>query len=101
MTPKKIDLRLNPEDVPPHKEFYASFLSLSKLLGQPIKDILGYVSTDLSGDPQFKLCFIILVDGSEIGVEGEHDFPYVYSDEESHNLSEETLQEIYDEDEDE
>jgi hypothetical protein len=52
-------------------------LSLVKLVGQPIKDIYGYIDTE--GDPVFLMCEIILEDGSKFWAEGEHDRPYLYS----------------------
>lgn len=51
-------------------------LSLSAISGKKVKDITGYVSDELM-EPTFKLCGVIFEDGSEMGVEGEHDFPYI------------------------
>ena len=51
-------------------------LSYSKICGRKIKDIVGYISTEYD-EPTFKISRIILEDGYELGVEGEHDFPYI------------------------
>lgn len=51
-------------------------LSLAAVAGKKIKDIQGYISGEL-GDATFKLCDIVFEDGSIMGVEGEHDFPYI------------------------
>jgi len=55
------------------------YLSYQKLSGKKIKDIVGYVSTEL-GDVAFKLSKVIFEDGTEQYVEGEHDFPYMTDD---------------------
>ena len=71
-------------------------LSLVKLTGKKIKDIVGYISTEF-GDPIFKLCFVVFEGGSEMGCEGEHDMPYLvnYADA---VISEEQLQHVMDTD---
>lgn len=51
-------------------------ISLSKLNGQPIKDVLGYISMEF-GEPTFQLTKIIMEDGSDYCCEGEHDMPYL------------------------
>jgi len=51
-------------------------ISLTRLVG-PIKDVVGYVSTELS-DVVFKLFRIDFVDGTSVWCEGEHDCAYVY-----------------------
>lgn len=53
------------------------FLSLVKLVGQPIKDIHGYIDTE--GDPVFLMTRLLLEDGTEFSVEGSHDRPYLYT----------------------
>lgn len=54
-------------------DFYES---LVKLTQQPIVDVWGYVTNNGWG-PVFKLCRILLADGTVLETEGEHDFPYV------------------------
>lgn len=51
-------------------------LSFNKISGKKIKDIGGYISNEF-GEPTFKICYIYFEDGTEQGVEGEHDFPYI------------------------
>ena len=51
------------------------YISLSAWMG-PIKDIHGYISQEF-GDPVFELCKVVFEDGTQIGVEGEHDCPYL------------------------
>jgi hypothetical protein len=63
-------------------------ISLTKLTGHAIKDIEGYLANDF-GSVNFKLTHVVMDDGSKIDIEGEHDFPYLVSDE--MNLGEETL----------
>lgn len=54
------------------------YLSLLKMLpeGVTIKDIQGHVTYEF-GEPSFKLCNVLLSNGKTIGVEGEHDYPYL------------------------
>ena len=52
-------------------------LSLKKLMGgKKIKDMHGYISNEF-GEPTFLICQIEFEDGSTMGVEGEHDHPYL------------------------
>lgn len=53
--------------------FYVSF---SKLVGQEIKEITGYITKEF-GDATFKLSKIVMADGTSYYVEGEHDMPYL------------------------
>lgn len=70
-------------------------ISLVKLSGQPIADVRGYLSIEL-GEVAFKLCEIVLEDGTTILVEGEHDFPYLSTFRgDAANLNENTLIELY------
>lgn len=64
-------------------------LSYTKLCGKKIKDIVGYVSTEYD-EPTFKITKLILEDGTEQHIEGEHDFPYLvdYDDKTSKILEE-------------
>lgn len=73
-------------------------ISLSKLTGMPIKDVLGYISMEF-GEPCFKMVKIVLDDNSAFWAEGEHDMPYLtdgYGDNAA-KFDEEELQSIYDE----
>ena len=67
-------------------------LSLTKLTGKKIKDVVGYVSNEF-GDPTFKLSHIVMEDDKPLFIEGEHDFPYVCG------VDEKILEDIYNEDE--
>ena len=61
--------------------------SLSVLTGKKIKDVVGYPSIGFGADtPVFCLTEIIFEDGASIGVEGEHDFPYLSTWEDIPNL---------------
>jgi len=75
------------------------YISLSKLTGLEIADVLGYVTNEF-GEPSLKVCMIKFTDGSYCGVEGEHDFPYLttFPKWPIPGLDEATLQEL-DEDE--
>lgn len=53
-------------------------LSLNDLIGNRlVVDVYGYMSSPFGGDPSFKLTRVLLSDGTTIGIEGEHDFPYL------------------------
>lgn len=72
-------------------------LSLAKLTGKSIKDVHGYLSREF-GFASFKVCDIVFEDGTELGVGGEHDFPYIenpYPDSSPPNLDEDTLERLY------
>lgn len=68
-------------------------LSISKLAGRKIRDVAGYISYFGKNTVAFKITGIHFEDGSELGVEGEHDFPYitVYDEDAFPNFSDETL----------
>ena len=71
-------------------------MSLKKM-GLNIADILGYVSHEFGEDtPVFKITDIVLADGTTIGVEGEHDIPYLPCDDQIPCLTEEFLNENVD-----
>ena len=74
------------------EEENTTYFSLAKFTGKKIYDIIGYPSDPFGGSPVFKIFQIIFEDGASVFVEGEHDAPYIPSDEEIHNLDEETLQ---------
>ncbi len=54
-------------------------ISLKKLLALDVVDIHGYIANEF-GEPTFKPVKILFSDGSTIDVEGEHDFPYLCTD---------------------
>jgi len=64
-------------------------LSVNEILGKKIVDLYGYVSTEF-GSEVFKLTRAVCDDESTIGIEGEHDFPYLSAN--IPELSEENLQ---------
>lgn len=70
-------------------------LSLSKVVGQKIKDITGYVTMEF-GEPVFKISNVVLENGGTLYCEGEHDMPYVTSGNGA-EISDDLLQAIYDE----
>jgi len=74
-------------------------ISLSKLTGKPIKDVLGYISMEF-GEPAFKLVKVILEDDTAFWCEGEHDMPYLTDGygEKAAMFDSDELQAIYDED---
>lgn len=51
-------------------------IGLSKVLGRKIKEIHGYTSSEFD-EPTFKLTKVEFEDGTFLGCEGEHDFPYL------------------------
>jgi hypothetical protein len=70
-------------------------ISLHKLIGKPIKDIQGYLTSEF-GDVTFKMSKVEFADGTFLGCEGEHDLPYLVGFDEQPNFDDETLQELYD-----
>ena len=73
-------------------------ISLSKLIGKEVQDVVGYLSQEF-GDVSFKLIKVIFADGSEMGVEGEHDHPYLvsYGKDDQPNFDDETLEALCEE----
>lgn len=75
-------------------------MSLVKLTGAKIKDIVGYLVNEW-GEPNFKLVSIEFEDGTRLDVEGEHDMPYVIAydmpDRDPANMDLETLRRLYQE----
>lgn len=73
-------------------------ISLRKLVGVPIVDIVGYI-TDEFGDATFKMCGVVFENGTRLVCEGEHDLPYLtgFGINEPPNFDDETLQALYDE----
>ena len=52
------------------------YLDLAKFYGKPIKAVLGYLGGD--GFMAFGLSCVVFEDGTDLFVEGEHDFAFVY-----------------------
>jgi hypothetical protein len=74
--------------------------SLNRFTGKKVADITGYPSDPFGGTPIFKICQIVFEDGTAVFVEGEHDVPYIPSDEDLKDvrLDEETLQSFIEQD---
>lgn len=51
-------------------------VGLCKILGKEIKEVRGYISNEFD-DPTFKMTKIEFTDGTLLGCEGEHDYPYL------------------------
>jgi len=70
-------------------------ISLSKLIGKPIKDIHGHLSDEYGG-VTFVLYSIVFEDGTSMSVEGEHDFPYLvqWRTQPQPNFDDETLERL-------
>ena len=69
-------MECTPSEKPYESEHHSGYLSLAKVKGESIVDVIGYICNEF-GEPTFRLCRIIFGDGSEIYCEGEHDMPYV------------------------
>lgn len=69
------------------------YISLSKIIDQPIKDVIGYISYEFD-EPVFKLCKVELENGKTIFCEGEHDHPYLAYGEDV-GLTDEVMENIY------
>lgn len=65
---------------------YKGLISLSKLVQQPVVDTVGYMSNEYDG-MAFKLTYLKLEGGDFIGVEGEHDFPYITDTKDNEELN--------------
>lgn len=74
-------------------------ISLTQLTGYSIKDIRGLLMRE-HGAVYFVVSSIEFEDGSRIGVEGEHDFPYLdmYPKYPIPNMDDDTLERLYQED---
>lgn len=51
--------------------------SLSKLLGRKVVDVIGSPTQWFSDDPCFSISVLVLDDGTQLSVEGEHDIAYL------------------------
>lgn len=73
------------------------YISLSKLIGKTVSDIHGYLSME-TGEVCFLITSVRFSDGTGMGVEGEHDFPYLtdYGTTQP-NFDQETLDRLYQE----
>lgn len=69
-------------------------LGLTKFIGKQVKEVRGYF-TDIGGGATFLLTKIEFEDGTFLGVEGEHDAPYLVEwRKEQPNFDEETLERL-------
>lgn len=74
-------------------------LSLSSIVGKPIKDVHGYVSHQF-GEPVFKVSKVVFEDDTDETLGGEHDIAYI--DSENHpELADDNLNDIEPEEDDE
>lgn len=72
-------------------------LSLNKLTGKKIVDVIGYPSCPFDENtPVFKICEVVFEDGTTVNVEGEHDTPYIPADDGLNNMDEKTLKKLSD-----
>lgn len=73
-------------------------LDLTKFVGCGIKTVTGYISMEF-GDPVFKIVYIVLTDGRELRVGGEHDIAYIEQNWKNPvpGLEDEVLQALWDE----
>ncbi len=78
-----------------------SWISLTKLIGKKIVDLEGYLSTEF-GDPDFLLVNVVFEDGTRMGIEGEHDHPYLvnYRTMPQPNFDDDTLERLRQEQDD-
>lgn len=51
-------------------------IGLTLLIGKKVKEVRGYLSCEYD-EPVFLLTKIEFEDGTMLGIEGEHDFPYL------------------------
>jgi hypothetical protein len=68
-------------------------ISLVKLTGKPIKDIVGRISNEW-GSTFFQVFKVVFEDGSILFMEGEHDCPYLPATNQQPNMDEETLESL-------
>lgn len=68
-------------------------IGLTKMVGKKVKEVHGYISIEF-GEPTFKMTKIEFDDGSFVGCEGEHDFPYLVNYGQVNNLEEGVLEGI-------
>lgn len=73
-------------------EYYES---LSKLIGKPIKDVVGYLSDSEFDFIVFKIRKIMFEDETSLDVGGEHDIAFVYKEALENVLGEEPLMDIF------
>lgn len=72
-------------------------ISLSKLVGKNIKDIVCHLSKEFGEDITVVVFRLVFEDGSIMGFEGEHDLPYLteYRTQKQPNFDDETLSALY------
>lgn len=73
------------------------FISLSKLTGKNIKDVICHLSKEFGEDITVVVFRLVFEDGSIMGFEGEHDLPYLteYRTQKQPNFDDETLSNLY------
>lgn len=77
---------------------YKYEVALSKLTGLAIKEVKGYIADPFSSGPLFEVSGIVLEDGTELLVSGEHEVAFIYApgrEPERLNMDEETLERLY------
>lgn len=81
-------------DVRPEGSSYG--ISLTKLAGVPIADVIGYISNEF-GEPVFKVTKILFEDGTTTHVDGEHDIAYLsaFGENAPPSLVDETISDLY------
>lgn len=73
-------------------------VALSKLTGLAIKEVKGYIGDPFGSGPLFEISSIVLEDGTELQIGGEHEVAFIYSpyrEPERLNMDEETLERLY------
>lgn len=86
---KLADVKVDPN------EKYGS-IDLEKLVGRKILRIEGHPSSEFGTDTMvFQIHSIVFEDGKKVFVEGEHDCPYIPSDDAELNLDNDTLEGLY------
>jgi hypothetical protein len=81
----------------------STYVSLAKLVDQPVVDVLGSIGDPWGcGSVAFYASYLVLADGTRIGLQGEHDTVMIEerSHDPIHGLDEETLERLHREDPD-
>lgn len=69
-------------------------IGLTKMVGKKVKEVHGYLSEEFD-DVTFKLTKIEFDDGTFVGCEGEHDFPYLVNWRKDTVLDEDVMADLY------
>lgn len=75
------------------------YLSLSKLVDKPIKDVVGFVTTHGGSDPYFNVSRVLFEDGTDAFLQGYHDT--VILEDYGRLVSQEQLDALYEDEEEE